>query len=397
MEDRKKIVMVVACAFPANHGTPASIIEMCNQLQDAGHDVHVVTYYKRDYEQEFLFPVHRVSSWRAKKQGLNVGPSWERLWFDFLLVFKTISVVFKVDPDVIHAHNYEGQLVGFVASVLTRRPLVYHAHNTMIDELPQYEGFVPKSILIIFSRFLDYVVPRLADHIIAISKNLDNFFAEKGVGPGKVSVIPLSVTSSIFVSTSKEDICEKYNLPTRHSVIYTGTLDRFQRIDYLTEAFHQVLQVIPQASLVLVVNKYKHEQFEQLKESCRVLKMNENVHIILTSPLEDLLSIIKACDVGVIPRPDCPGFPIKALNYMAAGIPVAAFAGTANFLDHGINGLLAKDHDINELAGNITTLLSDTALCNQLGDRAKMDYCKLAESFSGVSQIVDVYEQVISC
>ena len=44
-ESRKhKVVMVAACPFPANHGSPASIREMSEALVELGHEVHILTY-----------------------------------------------------------------------------------------------------------------------------------------------------------------------------------------------------------------------------------------------------------------------------------------------------------------------------------------------------------------
>src|SRR5437868_9398966 len=41
---RYSIAMVAACAFPANHGSPASVREMSDTLSQMGHAVHIVTY-----------------------------------------------------------------------------------------------------------------------------------------------------------------------------------------------------------------------------------------------------------------------------------------------------------------------------------------------------------------
>src|SRR5947199_9210897 len=42
--ERYSIAMVAACAFPANHGSPASVREMSDTLSQMGHAVHIVTY-----------------------------------------------------------------------------------------------------------------------------------------------------------------------------------------------------------------------------------------------------------------------------------------------------------------------------------------------------------------
>ena len=36
--------MLVPCPFPANHGTPGAIRELCGALGERGHKVEIVTY-----------------------------------------------------------------------------------------------------------------------------------------------------------------------------------------------------------------------------------------------------------------------------------------------------------------------------------------------------------------
>ena len=133
------IAMVAACPFPANHGTPAAIREMSEELARRGHSIRVVTYPLSDE-----IPISGVKIDRVRQIGTNrvisVGPSYQRMVFDFLMIFKLLRVVRKHKIDVIHAHNYEGALVGGLVGRLSGVPVVYNAINTMIGELPSF-GF----------------------------------------------------------------------------------------------------------------------------------------------------------------------------------------------------------------------------------------------------------------
>jgi hypothetical protein len=71
------IAMVAACPFPANHGTPAAIREMSEELAHRGHAVRVVTYPLSDE-----IPLTGVEIDRVRQIGFNrvisVGPSYSR-------------------------------------------------------------------------------------------------------------------------------------------------------------------------------------------------------------------------------------------------------------------------------------------------------------------------------
>ena len=64
------------------------------------------------------------------------------------MVFKLLKVVRKHKIDVIHAHNYEGALVGGFVGKLTGVPVIYNAINTMIGELASFNFIRPRALAI---------------------------------------------------------------------------------------------------------------------------------------------------------------------------------------------------------------------------------------------------------
>ena len=108
---------------------------MSDTLVDMGHDVHIVTY---PIGQEDIrvrrAKVHRTASFRPEGNA-KVGPSADKFFLDFQLLRLLCRVIRRERIDIIHAHNYEGALVGIMAKWMTRRPLLYNAVNLMSDEL----------------------------------------------------------------------------------------------------------------------------------------------------------------------------------------------------------------------------------------------------------------------
>src|SRR6266436_7992878 len=136
--ERYSVAMVAACPFPANHGSAASIREMSDTLSDMGPNVHIVTYPTGQEEIRVRRgKVHRTGAFRPEQKA-KVGPSSEKFVLDFQLLRLLCQVIRRERIDIIHAHNYEGALVGIMAKWLTRRPLLYNAVNLMADELASY-------------------------------------------------------------------------------------------------------------------------------------------------------------------------------------------------------------------------------------------------------------------
>src|SRR5439155_19136136 len=118
---RYSVAMVAACPFPANYGTPGAIREMSETLATLGHQIHIVTYpFGED------LPVGGAKIWRVRNWGnsqkIFVGPSFGKLILDFLLIIELCRVIWRERIEIIHAHNYEGALIGFIAKALTGRP-----------------------------------------------------------------------------------------------------------------------------------------------------------------------------------------------------------------------------------------------------------------------------------
>src|SRR5947207_14388707 len=109
--ERYSIAMVAACAFPANHGSPASVREMSDTLSQMGHDVHIVTYStgQKDIVVRYA-KIHRTGPFRPETNA-RVGPSSEKFLEAFALLRLLLRVVRRERIDVIHAHNYEAALI----------------------------------------------------------------------------------------------------------------------------------------------------------------------------------------------------------------------------------------------------------------------------------------------
>jgi len=151
--------MVAACPFPANHGSAASIREMSDTLVDMGHDVHIVTYpFGQEEIKVRRAKVHRTGPFRPETNA-KVGPSPEKFSLDFQLLRLLCRVIRRENINIIHAHNYEGALIGIAAKWLTRRRLLYNAVNLMSDELAGYNFIRPAWLAHGLAHSLDWFTP----------------------------------------------------------------------------------------------------------------------------------------------------------------------------------------------------------------------------------------------
>jgi glycosyltransferase involved in cell wall biosynthesis len=79
-------------------------------------------------------------------------------------------------------------------------------------------------------------------------------------------------------------------------------------------------------------------------------------------------------------------FGVVYAEAQAAGVPVVAFAtgGVPEVVEHGMTGLLAREHNVEELADYLHALLIDERLRDQMSKTAR---ARAAELFSQERQI----------
>jgi 1,2-diacylglycerol 3-alpha-glucosyltransferase len=388
------IAMVAACPFPANYGSPASIREMSQTLSRLGHRVHVVTYPYGDELPVENVQLHRVPDWGWSKK-VRVGPSLQKPLLDFLMVMELHKVVRRERIQVIHTHNYEGALVGLMVRWLTGIPLLYNAVNTMSDELPGYGFIRPAFMARWLAAFLDWCVPIFPDHITVVSKELGDWLRNKGIPDDKISLVPAGIHPAMFDHPDSDKIRKRLEWTSNPVILYAGTLDAFQRIDYLLRAFSIVARSKPDSRLLIVNNLDQPFYLKHYQAMVRDMGISDRVHWTGQFPLAELPDYLASASVAVMPRPECPGHPVKLLNYMGAGKAIVSFAGSAKGLRNGHDALIIPDHDWEKMGRSILSLLEDPATADKLGENARQTVIRHFDWEILARKIELIYEELI--
>ncbi len=376
------IAMVAACPFPANRGTPSRILRMSEALAKLGHNVHVVTYhFGKDIQTEGVF-IHRIPH-VAYYNNFTPGPTLTKLsLLDSLLFFKLRKITKTKNIDLIHAHHYEGALLGYAVRALYGVPVIYDAHTTLTDELPYY-GFWNRKIV---SAFLDSHVPKWADFNITVSEELKEKFCHAEIPSHKIEVIPTGVNPEAFAYGNPSQIGKKYRLGTKKVVAYTGSLENYQGIKYLIRAMPFVFNQL-EDTILLVVGDGKINEYRNM---CQEIGIQNKVIFAGPRPFSEIPDYLAAADVTVSPRINCPGMPQKLTNYMMAGKAIVSFEGTAKLLSDGVDGLIVRNGDVEQMADSIITLLKNIDLRRRLGENArrivveKYDWYVLSRKIEGI-------------
>jgi glycosyltransferase involved in cell wall biosynthesis len=343
--------------------------------------VHVVTYHLGQELANPPFVVHRIRNvpfYRRTEPGPTVR---KLLLLDPMLARLLRRLHQEIGFDVIHAHHYEGLLVA--SHAVQGTPIVYDAHTLLASELPTYRLALPRGCVRAVAPWLDRYLPRRADRIIAVSERIRHALTTLGASaPERIHVIPSGVEWDRFPV--------ERGTPNGPTVIFTGNLAPYQGVDLMLEAFARLHARRADARLTIVTDS----PFTPFEGLARRLGVRAAVNLSrATFPQQPAL--LAAATVAVNPRLQCDGIPQKLLNYMAAGLPVATFEGSAGPLRHEVTGLHVPDGDTAAMAAALERLLTDRVLARRLGDAARAQARREFSWAQVAAQVEDVYRTVM--
>jgi glycosyltransferase involved in cell wall biosynthesis len=378
-----RVAVVAACPFPYPRGTPIRIFRIAEALAQRGCDVHVVTYHlgemTLDAEQDLPFQIHRIPQIKTYTK-TSAGPSYQKLFLNALLLHRLLQVLKAYPIDIIHAHHYEGLLVGLGARLFTRHPVIYDAHTMLEAELPFYKLGIPTFVKQIGGKLLDDFLPRHATHTITVTEDIRDQLLRHHLSPDQVSVLINGVESELFTPPA-----EPLPNPPEPVLVYAGGLAPFHGIECLLRALRIILDKRNDVRLRLV-STGSLAPYQSLIDT-----LNLSSHLeLVTAKFSDLPAQLHTSTIALNPREVCPGIPQKLLNYMAAGKPIVSFAGSAKILKHEVTGYIVDSPTPMDFAEGVFQLLDHPQLARALGANAlrlaQRDYSwgRVAESALGI-------------
>ena len=375
--------MIAACPVPWPRGTPIRVHRIAEAVARRGHAVHVITYHLGQELTDPPFAVHRIRDVPSYRR-TDPGPTFRKLFqLDPMLVGLLRRRHQEIGFDLIHAHHYEGLLVGSYA--LRRIPIIYDAHTLLDSELPTYPLRLPRGFVRAVAPWLDRHLPRRANRIIAVSETIGRALTTyRATAPGHLHVIPNGVEWERFAGA--EGVAAD-----GRTIIFTGNLAPYQGVDVMLEAFARLHRRRADARLIIVTDS-PFDPYEALARRLGVRRALE----LRRASFSEQPPLLAAATVAINPRVRCDGIPQKLLNYMAAGLPIATFETGAGPLRHEVTGLRVPDGDTSAMADALERLLTDRILARTLGAAARDEVRRDFSWGQVAARVEDVYRMAIA-
>lgn len=258
--------------------------------------------------------------------------------------------------DLIYANTQKALVVGSFASVLCRRPLVYHLHDIL-----SAEHFSPANLR------LAVTLANLASLVIANSQASRTAFIAAGGNPNLVNVVYNGFSPELYQHQSQpEQIKQQLGLDGQFVVGHFSRLSPWKGQHILLEA---LTHCPADVSAILVGDALFGEldYVQYLHQQVTALGLAERVKFL--GFRSDVVRLMAACDLVAHTSTAAEPFGRVIVEAMlcSRAIVAAQSGGAVELVEVGKTGWLVPPGDVLKLAAVINTCRQQPELCQSIG------------------------------
>jgi len=323
-----KILVIAPQPFFSPRGTPFSVYYRTLVTAGMGYDIDLLTYGQG---QDVDIPgvrIVRIPDFPFFGK-VKIGPSFLKLFLDVFIVLWTLWLLVRNRYDFVHAHEEAVFFCAFLKPIF-RFKMVYDMHSSLPQQLENFKFSSSGMLIGIFKKLEDFSLRR-ADAVITICPDLEeyalsllkdkscHFLIENSIfDPVKIKGAD---SSASYLDDSTYQAALDF-LSGKPTAVYAGTLEAYQGIDLLIDAFGQLNKTLPGVGLLIVGGR--REQVQEYMDRASSLGLDETVHFTgMVSP-EMARALAKQAAVLVSPRSRGTNTPLKVYEQLASGIPLVA-------------------------------------------------------------------------
>src|SRR5436190_1026467 len=236
-----------------------------------------------------------------------------------------------------------------------------------------YHTDIPEYVRILTEdRFLESLAWRYmkwlygqVDTVFVNSEQYRKCWIDRGFAPEKLKILPRGLDTDLFNPTRRDPAFWTGSGRNGQVVrlLYVGRISREKDLDVLAAAFSKVRQTGQPVQLYLIgYGPYSEALAAAIPEAIFLGYLTG----------EPLAKAYASADIFVFPS-TTDTFGNVVIEAQASGLPVIVsdLGGPKELVDNGINGLVTKARDVDDVARAISLLVGDRRMRTQMGERAR--------------------------
>lgn len=407
-----KILMVNRYGYPG-YGGENYFLNLCQLLKEKGHKVIIFTTKdERNIYREYTdYYVNKIDVDNLNSISLLDKMSYApKIIYSFEAKQKIEKLIRDTQPDIVHIHNIKRLISPSILHSIKKFniPIVYTLHDYHLiclnyrlfyqgkicedcKDHKYYKAILKKCIrssvlLSLLGCIEQYVhtILKIFEENVDIFITPSNFLRKKmieyGFNPGKIIHLPCFVFMDNYLP----------NYEFSNYVVYIGRLVEEKGLNTLIK----VMKKISEVKLLIIGDGTYRDDLEKAVINEKI----SNVEFKSYIPKENIKAFIKNSICVVVPSIWYDISPMVIYESFAMGKPVigANIGGIPEVIDDGVNGLLFKPGDANELAEKIRYLLSNKDKLKEMGSNGRRKVLEYYCPEIHYEKILKVYQSSIA-
>ena len=265
-------------------------------------------------------------------------------------------IIKQLKPDIVYAHSSKAGAFARIADLGLNNKVIYNPHGWAFN---MQQSAKKKEMY----KWVEKISAHFCDKIVCISDaEKESALREKICKSSKLQVIYNGIDLEEIEKTTPMSR-DQLGIPKDAFVVgMVGRLSKQKAPDTFVKAAKLIKEKIPNAFFLMVGDGELRDQVESL-----INQYDLGSSFLITGWVDNPTAYMKIMDVGML-LSRWEGFGLVLPEYMACGVPIIATNVDAipNIIQDGVNGMLVKADDEQNIAGTVISLNSNTAFLNKL-------------------------------
>jgi glycosyltransferase involved in cell wall biosynthesis len=318
---------------------------------------------------------------RRAAEGLDLIGLAPRSELDLAAAWRLARVLKQIEPEIVHAHDPHGVAVAAAAI--------------------GFGGLAVKPTLVA-SRRVDFQLKmnalsqwkyRQVAAFLCASEAIRQILIAQGIPREQALTIHEGIDLAHVDAAPPVSVREAFWLPTHAPIVgCVGALVEHKGHRYLVHAATDIVRAVPEARIVILGEGDLRDELTRM-----IKELGLERHVLLPGFRPDVLSLLKAVDVFVMPSVT-EGLGTSIIDAMACtkAVVASAVGGIPEVVEPEKTGLLVPPRDASALGAAVVRLLRDEPLRDRLAQAGRVRVEQRFTADRMVQETLDVYQRLRS-
>jgi glycosyltransferase involved in cell wall biosynthesis len=370
-------------------GAEVNLFNLVQAIDREKYDIHVGYSFGGEIKERF--DKIGIQSFKYSKGSHKV-----KSFASLIIVFRLIKYILQNKIDIVHTHNSNAQIWGFIATKIAFRKIIEHVHDSRYLDPIEYKkrNGIPTQHYKYFQRFKNH-----SDKVIVLTKKNYDFLINNGLC-SRERIIEIqngiNIPESNFLADNnfKEQIKRRIGITENSLIILTlSRISAEKNIELILRIAPRISKKCQNVNFIIAGDG---PLLEKLKNKCKNLRINNSVKFIGFK--QNVLELMTVSDIFLLPS-FLEMHSIAILEAMSMKVPVVISKGVGcndEFITDWENGILLDPFSDEGWAEAIIKLIQNPELRFKIGQKGyeiclnNFDIKKVAKN------IEDIYVKLAS-